>query len=99
LDWGLLEASAVGVPVIGSDVGGLVECICQNRAGLVVPPRDPEALSQAISTLAEDVLLRKKMTREGQMFMLDEFRREAMVEKTVAVYRKLLAADRYRMEG
>jgi glycosyltransferase involved in cell wall biosynthesis len=87
------------VPVIGSDVGGLVECIRDTRTGLIVPPRDPEALSQAISTLAEDVLLRKKMTREGQMFMLDEFRREAMVEKTVAVYRKLLAADRYRMEG
>ena len=99
LGLGLLEASAVGVPVIGSDVGGLVECIRDTRTGLIVPPRDPEALSQAISTLAEDVLLRKKMTREGQMFMLDEFRREAMVEKTVAVYRKLLAADRYRMEG
>ena len=48
------------MPVIGSDVGGLVECIRDTRTGLIVPPRDPEALSQAISTLAEDVLLRKK---------------------------------------
>ena len=90
LGLGVLEASAVGVPVIGSEVGGLVEAISRDRTGIIVPARDPEALSDAVLKLAEARTLREGMAREGQMYMSEEFRREAMVEKTVRVYRKLL---------
>jgi glycosyltransferase involved in cell wall biosynthesis len=59
-----------------------------------VPPRDPEALSEAVLRLLGDTELRQSMAVEGQMLMAEEFRREAMVERTAGVYRKLLTADR-----
>jgi glycosyltransferase involved in cell wall biosynthesis len=46
------EAATVGVPVVGSDVAGLAETI--GEGGVLVPPKDPVALAQAVSKLLED---------------------------------------------
>jgi glycosyltransferase involved in cell wall biosynthesis len=94
LGLGVLEASAVGVPVIGSEVGGLVESICHGRNGILVPARDPQALSGAVLRLLGDAHLREKMAVEGPMLMADAFRSETMVAETVTVYRRLLGTGR-----
>jgi glycosyltransferase involved in cell wall biosynthesis len=93
LPMSILEACAVGMPVIASEVGGVAECVRHGRTGLVVPPRDSQALSQAIAALAQDPPLRDTMTLEAEALMSQQFRRETMVEKTLAVYRALLAGE------
>jgi len=48
----LLEAMAAGVPVVATAVGGVPEAVENGRTGLLVPPRDPEALAEAMLRLA-----------------------------------------------
>ncbi len=61
----LVEAQAFGLPVIGADSGGIPEAFASGRSGLLVPPRNPRALSQAIQSLMEDEALRRRMGRAG----------------------------------
>lgn len=86
LPYALLEAMHAGVPIIASRVGGIPDLIKDKESGLLVPPRRPESLAQAIAFLMEDsrrgVLLahaaEKRVTREHGI--------EAMIQKTIAVY-------------
>ena len=50
----ILEAYAAGVPVIANEVGGLPELIADGNTGLLVPPRDPDALASALIRLSDD---------------------------------------------
>jgi glycosyltransferase involved in cell wall biosynthesis len=93
LPFTILEACSVGMPVVATDVGGVSECIRDGETGLVVPARDPEALSRAILMLAGDAPLRQAMAERAQAFMLEGFQSTMMVEKTVAVYRGLLGVE------
>jgi len=58
-----VEAMACGVPVVGTAVGGLLDTVVPGVTGLLVPPRDPEAIARAVGTLARDVPLRLAMGR------------------------------------
>jgi glycosyltransferase involved in cell wall biosynthesis len=89
----ILEACAVGVPVIGSNVGGLPESIRQGRTGFLVPPRQPDALAEAVLRMADKPSLRARMAEEARRVVSENFRREQMVEETVSVYRRLLAGN------
>ena len=57
----VLEAMSTGLPCIATRVGGVPEWIQDGVNGLLIPPKDPEALSRAILTLAADPLLRKRL--------------------------------------
>ncbi|HEX2042546.1 MAG TPA: glycosyltransferase family 4 protein [Acidimicrobiales bacterium] len=59
----VLEAMSVGVPVVATDHGGPAEVIGQ--AGLLVPPRDPDALARAIRALLDDPVLRRRCSEAG----------------------------------
>ncbi|PZQ51718.1 MAG: colanic acid biosynthesis glycosyltransferase WcaL [Rhodovulum sulfidophilum] len=49
-----MEAMSCGVPVVGTDAGGVRELIADGESGVLVPPRDPEALARALAALAAD---------------------------------------------
>lgn len=57
----VLEALAAGLPVVTTNVGALSEAVPHGEAGLIVPASDPEALGQALHTLAGDPPLRRRM--------------------------------------
>ena len=57
----ITEAMSMGVPCIVTDVGGNREIIGDDNCGILVPPRDPDALKDAIVKLAQDAILREKM--------------------------------------
>jgi glycosyltransferase involved in cell wall biosynthesis len=90
-----LEASAMGVPVVASDVGGIPECVVNCETGYTVPPRDPEALCQAIAKLVSDPALRAQMGKAGSDLIKEKFRHDQMVQATQQVYRSLLKPTRH----
>ncbi|MBB1598278.1 glycosyl transferase [Achromobacter sp. UMC46] len=61
-----IEAAAMGVPVIGTDVGGVPETMQAGVTGLLVPPRDPAALAAALETLLADSAMRRRMGDAGR---------------------------------
>ncbi|CAL8480519.1 glycosyltransferase family 4 protein [Caballeronia sp. S22] len=60
-----LEAMACGTPVIGADVGGIRYSVAHGETGLLVPPKHPAALAQAIATLKRDAALAGRMGEAG----------------------------------
>ncbi len=57
----IIEAGALGVPVVGANAAGIPEVIEEGVTGLMVPPRDDGALADAIVRLLDDDALRKRM--------------------------------------
>jgi rhamnosyl/mannosyltransferase len=87
-----LEAMACKKPVICCELHNGVTYVNQNGiTGLVVPPRDPFALAQAINTLLQDEQLRLKMGANGYNRVITEFTQEKMWQETLNVYNKILA--------
>lgn len=82
----VLEAMAAGVPIVATDVGGTSEAIEDGRSGLLVAPRDPRALADALAALLVDrdraaALGAKARERQRERFSLDR-----MIEGTLQVY-------------
>lgn len=61
-----IEAAAMGLPVIGTDVGGVPETMQAGVTGLLVPPGDPAALAGALESLLADPALRRRMGDAGR---------------------------------
>jgi colanic acid/amylovoran biosynthesis glycosyltransferase len=62
----LKEAMACGVPVVSSRISGIPELVEDGLSGLLVPPRDPAALAEALMALATDEGLRERLGRAGR---------------------------------
>jgi glycosyltransferase involved in cell wall biosynthesis len=86
----ILEAMAAGLPVVATAVGGTPEVVDDGVTGLLVPPRDPDALAGVIVRLLRDLDLRRKMGRAGQERVRRHFSLEQMVRQTQALYERLL---------
>jgi glycosyltransferase involved in cell wall biosynthesis len=69
----LLEAAATGVPIIGSRVGGIPECIVDEKTGFLVPERDAEALARRMAELLQDPARRHSMGAAGRALIEDRF--------------------------
>jgi glycosyltransferase involved in cell wall biosynthesis len=87
--YNVLEAMAVGLPVVATDVGGTGEAVKDGVTGLLVAPRDPGALAGAISKLLGDPELRRRYGESGRARVAEQFTVESMVEGTLDVYRQL----------
>jgi glycosyltransferase involved in cell wall biosynthesis len=82
----LMEASAMGKPVIATDVVGCREVVEHGRTGLLVPVRDSEALAKAIIELARDPEQRARMGAAGREKMLREFDERFVIESAIRAY-------------
>jgi glycosyltransferase involved in cell wall biosynthesis len=89
----LLEAAACARPIVATDVPGCRAAVCtgENESGILVPPRDIDALADAIATLAADPLRRQKMAQNGRALIAAAFTEEIVAYKTLALYRDALA--------
>jgi glycosyltransferase involved in cell wall biosynthesis len=87
----LLEAMAVGTPVVSTGVGGIPEIITDRENGLLVPPRDPSALAEAIERLLDDSPLRERIRIKAQRRVAEHFDVRRMVAEYEAWYAALLA--------
>lgn len=77
----ILEAMAAGVPVIGSDVGGISYLIRDGENGFLVPPEDPVALERRLRELLSDTELRKRMGARGYAMAHTQFNERAYAEE------------------
>jgi glycosyltransferase involved in cell wall biosynthesis len=84
------ESMACGTPVIGTRAGALAEVVGEDGAGILVPPRNPPALAQAILEVLRDPERRKKMGIAGRQRVEKLFTWERVAERTVEVYKELL---------
>ncbi len=87
----LRESLAVETPVIGTNLEGIPELVLDGETGLLVPPRNPEALAQAILRVIENPTRAKAMARAGRKRVEALFSTRIKVEKTEELYRRLLA--------
>jgi len=86
----VLEAMAAGLPVVATPVGAIPDALEDGREGILVPPRDAEALEHAIRRLASDPETRRAMGRRARKRVEGEFSRDAVIGKLEAIYRELL---------
>lgn len=87
----VMEAQACGLPVAASAVGGLCDIIRDQETGVLVPPRDPQALAGAIIKILSDPLKAQAMGRRARAFMEREYSVPRMVDDTACVYADVLA--------
>lgn len=83
------EASACGVPVVVSRVGGLPEVVQDGTTGLVVPPEDPESAAVALRALLADPSRARAMGRAGRDFVRNAFEWDSCVDRMIAVYAEI----------
>lgn len=85
-----LEALAAGKPVVATSVGGLPEIIKNKDTGILVAPKNPEEIAEAIIRLIYNKTLRDKVGRNGQKFVLRHFSWESIAERIFAIYREIV---------
>jgi glycosyltransferase involved in cell wall biosynthesis len=85
----LIEALSVGTPTVVTGAGGILEVVTEGVNGVVVPPRDPAALGDAIVDVLNDPALRRRLAKAGKVRAADFDIREA-VRRIEDVYRGLL---------
>lgn len=85
----VLEAMAMALPVVASDVGGMREVLTHSLEGLLVPPGDPESLCGALAKLVQDSGLRAAMGKRGRARVEAQFSLAAMTSAYVESYDQL----------
>jgi len=82
-----IEAMAMGLPVVGSDVGGTAEIVVHQETGLLFPARDVTALAEALELLIADAALRQRLGAAGMARVGERFGLERWKEGILRVYR------------
>jgi glycosyltransferase involved in cell wall biosynthesis len=88
----LLEAAACGLPLIATDVPGCREIAVHEQTALLVPPRNAAALAEAMTRLACDAGLRRRLGTAGRQRVCEHFSTERITGQTIALYRELVDA-------
>ncbi len=84
-----MEASAMGLPVVTTDVRGCRQVVDAGCTGFVVPPRDPVALARAIATLGDDPTRRRNMGSAARARAVAMFDERRVVETVLDTYREV----------
>lgn len=85
----ILEGMASGKPIVATSVGGTPEAVVHNTTGILVPPKDPTALAQAIILLLENPELAKSLGNNGRTRIEEHFSMETMINKLETWYLEL----------
>jgi glycosyltransferase involved in cell wall biosynthesis len=89
----LLEAMAMGIPVVATNVNGIKEVVVNGESGILVPPKNPEAIANAVIKIIENSELAEKLVNEGlkrsalfdvkeHVIKLDNFYRKLLTVKS-----------------
>lgn len=87
----VLEAMASGLPVVGSDIAGIRENILEQQTGLLVPPKDPEAMANSILALLADEDLRRKLGQNARQLTIERYGWDSAIGDMEKVYYEAIA--------
>jgi glycosyltransferase involved in cell wall biosynthesis len=87
----VIHASALGMPILAADTGGIPEIVEDGVSGVLVPPRDAPALAVAIESLASDPARRAELGAQARARFLRRFSREQFVAGVAHAYEQCLA--------
>jgi glycosyltransferase involved in cell wall biosynthesis len=87
-----MEAAAMGLPLVLTDIRGCRQVVDDGVNGVLVPARDSRALADAIAALARDPSLRRRMGDASSEKAKREFDQQRVIDITLEVYGRLLAA-------
>lgn len=93
LGMAFLEAMAVGLPIIGTPVGGIPDFLTDGETGLFCQPHDPESIAKAVRRLMEDASLREKLIRNGEVIVEERYGWEGIAKEMDGML-KALASSR-----
>lgn len=86
----VLEAMAMGVPVVATGVGGLSEILGDNEHGLIVPPGSVEAIFHGLIETATRMDERKSRAARSMIYVRDQFSIERMTSRYLETYQEIL---------
>jgi glycosyltransferase involved in cell wall biosynthesis len=86
----VLQAMAMEVPVVATDVGSVSEVVRDGETGLLAPPRAPEALAAHIVSVVRRNELRRTLASSGRRLVEEQYRLETMLDRLDALYDDLL---------
>jgi D-inositol-3-phosphate glycosyltransferase len=84
-----LEAMACGIPVVASAVGGMLDTVDDGVTGSLVPPRDPDALAEAIAPILSQPRLRQMLGEAGRRRVCERYTWDRVADDITVVYRRL----------
>ena len=87
----IMEYMALGLPVVCGSGGGNPELVQDGVTGFIIPPGDPAALAERLTTLRKDAAKRTRMGALGRERILRDFSVERMVDNMLGVYAEALA--------
>src|SRR5712692_10039797 len=90
----LIEAAACGRAIVTTDVPGCREVVRHDDNGLLAPPRDSDALADALASLIKNPNLRARMGARGRHVAVREFSEETVFPQFMAIYRDVLGSRR-----
>lgn len=82
----ILEAMALGKPVVATNVGGIPELVDEGETGFLVPPRDPKALADRVLYLCRDSARRLQMGRAARMRVESDFTVQEVTARLEGIY-------------
>ena len=85
----VLEASACGVPVVATDVGGVQEVCINQKTGFLVPPNDPDAIADAVIKLLDNPSLMQEYGKNGREFVINNYKWPDCVNKMITIFENL----------
>ncbi len=86
----VIEAMVYRVPPVVTDAGGSPELVVNGTSGIVVPPRDAQALADAFTELYENAERRRAMGEAARRRIDEDFRNETTIEETIRLYEELV---------
>ena len=92
----LLEAMAAGLPVIATAVGGLPEVVTDEVNGLLIPPRDPEALARALARLLADPDFARRLGEQARAEVEAHYSLERLGREINEIYGELSGSPRLK---
>ena len=87
-----MEASAMGVPTVATEIRGCREVVRHDENGFLVPLRDPSALAAALDRILSDPALAARLSTRARELAVTEFDEQIIFGRVAAAYRRLLAA-------
>ena len=86
----ILQAFAMGKPVIASDIGAIREIVIDRKTGLLIKPGDPQQIAERVTELYNHPNMMARLGNEGRRLVGQEHSIEKMLDKIEALYRRIL---------